>query len=161
MDHSEYQRYLAGREWALLKEQVKARDFNQCERCKVGSHEVTHHLTYERIGHESPEDLLGLCRECHKFLSGKSDHDPAAYRLVLLQEVMVRIKKAQSIVDQAFGLMNEECFPDGEFDHCDYDLSQDFSHLIGGLQIEIDTCSISKSGTSNSSNITNKETHRG
>lgn len=38
---------------------------------------VVHHLTYEHIGNEPLEDLQGLCRACHDFLSAESDIDPA------------------------------------------------------------------------------------
>lgn len=74
----DYGRYLASREWALLREAVRRRSRGRCERCPHGRHDETHHLTYERIGHERLEDLLGVCRACHAFLSGKSDVDPAA-----------------------------------------------------------------------------------
>lgn len=74
----DYQTYLASREWAILKRQVKARSGGLCERCHFGKHQDTHHLTYERIGHERLEDLQGVCRDCHEYLSGVSDRDPAA-----------------------------------------------------------------------------------
>jgi hypothetical protein len=67
---------LASREWALLKEQVRKRSGGVCERCRVGVYASTHHLTYERIGHERIEDLLAVCEPCHEFLSGKSEYDP-------------------------------------------------------------------------------------
>jgi hypothetical protein len=35
-----------------------------------------HHLTYDRLGHEDPADLIGLCRACHSFLHGRSNYDP-------------------------------------------------------------------------------------
>lgn len=72
----DYQRYLASREWALLREQVRERSGNKCERCG-GPYQSTHHLTYERIGHELLEDLQAVCNPCHEFLSGKRDDDPA------------------------------------------------------------------------------------
>jgi hypothetical protein len=81
----DYQRYLASREWALLKRQVHERaDGGQtCERCLASSRipgrvvvAAVHHRTYERIGHEQLEDLLGVCRGCHEFLSGVSTNDP-------------------------------------------------------------------------------------
>jgi len=71
-----YKRYLASREWALLKERIRMRSDGWCERCHAGPHEDTHHLTYERIGHEKDEDLLGVCRACHEWLSAKSTQDP-------------------------------------------------------------------------------------
>lgn len=78
MNKAEKMRYYASREWVLLKEEVRKRSGGKCERCKTGDHDATHHLTYERFGHESLEDLIGICDACHEFLSGKSDFDPAA-----------------------------------------------------------------------------------
>lgn len=72
----DYQRYLASREWALLKEQVRKRSGDICERCLMAPYQETHHLTYARIGHEDLADLLAVCKPCHQFLSGKSDIDP-------------------------------------------------------------------------------------
>lgn len=77
MTRAERHAYLASREWALLKEQVRVRSGGCCERCAVGDHEQTHHVTYERLGHERLDDLLGVCEACHLYLSGKSDDDPA------------------------------------------------------------------------------------
>lgn len=77
MNPSEYRRYLASREWALLKEAVRRRSDGRCERCRHGEYEETHHVTYERIGNERLEDLMAVCSLCHKFLSGKTDYDPA------------------------------------------------------------------------------------
>ena len=74
---SEYHEYLASREWAILKNKVRNRSGGICERCGTGEHDHTHHLTYERAGHELLTDLIGVCMDCHKYLSGKSDHDPA------------------------------------------------------------------------------------
>lgn len=76
MTKAEYHRYLASREWALLKEAVRARSQGRCEHCGLADYEETHHLTYERIGNERIRDLLGVCHECHEYLSGKSDKDP-------------------------------------------------------------------------------------
>jgi uracil-DNA glycosylase family 4 len=75
-----YKEYLASREWGLLKEQVRQRSGGICERCHRAPYQSTHHTTYERIGHELLTDLLGLCNECHSFVSGKSEVDPAAER---------------------------------------------------------------------------------
>lgn len=137
MEKSEYHKYLASREWALLKEQVKERSENKCERCKLGSHDVTHHKTYERIGHEEISDLVGLCEDCHKFLSGKSDHDPNAYRCAIIAEGIARIRKSKGILDSAYDLMNE-CFPDGEHDYSYYNIAQHLSFLLKSLTEELD-----------------------
>lgn len=78
MDREAYQRYLASREWAVLKLRVRARSKGVCERCRQRPHQETHHVTYARVGAEHLEDLLGVCTPCHKFLSGLLDADPAA-----------------------------------------------------------------------------------
>lgn len=80
MRRAAYQRYLASREWALLKAAVRRRSGGTCERCHAAPHDETHHLTYERIGQERLEDLLGVCEPCHEFLSGKRSEDPRTRR---------------------------------------------------------------------------------
>lgn len=72
----DYQRYLASREWALIKEQVRERCEGWCEHCYAAPYQDTHHLTYERIGRERVEDLMGVCRPCHAWLSGKAERNP-------------------------------------------------------------------------------------
>lgn len=85
----DYQRHLASREWALLREQVKERSGGLCERhlekgwpkeyCPPGDN--VHHLTYERVGHELLEDLQHVCRPCHEYISARSSEDPANLHL--------------------------------------------------------------------------------
>lgn len=83
----DYQTYLASREWAVKREAVRARSGNRCERI-LGTtrcpnpHQSTHHTTYARIGHELLEDLLAVCHDCHRWLSGKLEHDPLAALIV-------------------------------------------------------------------------------
>lgn len=71
-----YQRYLASREWACLKKQVRGRSGGWCERCIEREAKQVHHLTYERIGRERLEDLQHLCKPCHEYLSAVIDDDP-------------------------------------------------------------------------------------
>lgn len=77
---SKYGRYLASREWGLLKEQVHKRAGGKCERCKNNKIDAVHHLTYERIYCERLDDLQAICTPCHEFTHGKSNVDPAAVR---------------------------------------------------------------------------------
>lgn len=72
----DYKRYLASREWALLREQVRDRSGNWCEHCFVAPQQAVHHLTYARIGHETLDDLMAVCNPCHEFLSGKRAFNP-------------------------------------------------------------------------------------
>ena len=94
MDKVEYQKYLASREWALLKKQIRERSEGKCERCMVGKYEATHHLTYERIGHENLEDLLGICGKCHEYLSGQSDYDPSKVTAEMANQAIAESMKS-------------------------------------------------------------------
>jgi hypothetical protein len=76
MKRSEYQVYLASREWALLKQELRERASGLCEHCFAAPYQETHHATYERTGYELLEDLLAVCSPCHAFLSGRDSHDP-------------------------------------------------------------------------------------
>ena len=54
------------RQRLVLAVRVRAR--NRCEDCgrsDAARHFDIHHLTYERHGHEDPDDVLWLCRDCH------------------------------------------------------------------------------------------------
>jgi Uracil DNA glycosylase superfamily len=76
MNKSEYQEYLASREWALLREAVRRRSGGYCERCRIANIDAVHHKTYQRVGHEQLDDLMAICEPCHGFLSGKRHYDP-------------------------------------------------------------------------------------
>ena len=77
-------KYMASREWRLKRREVIKRAENLCERCHLAKIANIHHLTYERLGAEILEDLLGLCRECHEFVSAERDSDPAVERIQAL-----------------------------------------------------------------------------
>lgn len=76
MSREAYHIYLASREWAVLRERVRERSRGRCERCVLGRHEETHHVSYARVGSEHLSDLLGVCSRCHMFLSAKATWDP-------------------------------------------------------------------------------------
>lgn len=86
-----YQAYLCGREWGLLREQVRKRAGGVCERCRTNEMDHVHHLTYERKYHERLEDLQSICKSCHEFTHGKSDVDPAMARPVYVGGKRVRV----------------------------------------------------------------------
>ena len=63
-------------QWAEKRRRIIKRSRGVCERCLLHSVDDIHHLTYENVFNEPDEDLWGLCRGCHEFVHGKSDHDP-------------------------------------------------------------------------------------
>ncbi|MEZ4728310.1 MAG: hypothetical protein R3E79_14345 [Caldilineaceae bacterium] len=64
-----YADYMQTEEWRQRAEAAKARVGYRCQICNRASPRVileVHHRTYERLGHEQPEDLTVLCRGCHE-----------------------------------------------------------------------------------------------
>lgn len=63
----DYHAYLRTEEWDRRRRHALLRCDKRCQGC--GSSTLVlhvHHLTYERLGCELPEDLLVLCAYCHK-----------------------------------------------------------------------------------------------
>src|SRR5687768_16267024 len=83
-DMERYHRYLAGREWGLLREAVRKRARGICERCSHNPLSHVHHMTYIRKYAEALEDLQGLCEPCHEFVHGIRSRDPILDRPVVL-----------------------------------------------------------------------------
>lgn len=69
MNKTAYKRYLRTKNWQKLRFKVLKRSGGKCERCgyqpyKRGGLQI-HHLSYDRVGHESLEDLIAICPRCH------------------------------------------------------------------------------------------------
>lgn len=64
-----YSDYLKSKEWASLKNDLIQNRGLNCEDCgcskKSASLLHVHHVTYERLFNEEPDDLVILCAECH------------------------------------------------------------------------------------------------
>lgn len=66
MTKEEYRAYLQSPHWKEVSAQCKERYDNKCAICGSTEDLNVHHWTYERIGDEHPQDLICLCRSCHK-----------------------------------------------------------------------------------------------
>lgn len=69
MNKTTYKRYLRTQNWQKLRFEVLKRSGGKCERCgyqpwKPNGLQI-HHLSYDRVGHESLEDLIAICPRCH------------------------------------------------------------------------------------------------
>lgn len=65
-DNSIYYAYIKSRDW---HEKVNERlhvDGYRCQICGTAMNLTVHHITYDHLGYEPMEDLITLCRECHK-----------------------------------------------------------------------------------------------
>ena len=66
MTSEQYRAYLQTDEWAHRRNIAVCCALHRCQVCYRGSRLEVHHRTYERVGHEMPEDLIVLCADCHE-----------------------------------------------------------------------------------------------
>lgn len=65
----DYSDYIKSPEWKQKAAVAKKRAGYRCQVCNRHKNEVVldaHHRTYARLGHERPEDITVLCRNCHE-----------------------------------------------------------------------------------------------
>jgi 5-methylcytosine-specific restriction endonuclease McrA len=62
----EYRQYLRSEGWMLRRQVALDRARGFCEDCGARGSLDVHHRTYKRKGNERPEDLVAVCRRCHK-----------------------------------------------------------------------------------------------
>jgi len=70
MTSAKYRAHLAGAEWQAIRGVILQRANYRCEACGKPWGLQVHHRTYARLGNESLDDLICLCRECHRKLHG-------------------------------------------------------------------------------------------
>lgn len=102
----DYQTYLASREWALKREQVRERSENRCEHCQVNPQQAVHHLTYARIGHENLDDLMAVCDACHEWFSGKRQVNPLSEAFYISE--VLRGDNSKKAVHLAYQILPQE-----------------------------------------------------
>ena len=61
-----YSEYLKSEWWQQLRTKRLKFDNWRCCMCGTGENLSVHHVTYERLGNEDLNDLITLCRDCHK-----------------------------------------------------------------------------------------------
>lgn len=61
---TDYDDYLNSPAWKTLKES-KLRKQPICECCDSSYAETVHHLSYKRLWHENPNDVVSICHICH------------------------------------------------------------------------------------------------
>lgn len=61
----DYHAYLLSPEWKARRDERINAAGRRCQVCNSPDRLNCHHRTYERIGRESPEDLVVLCEVCH------------------------------------------------------------------------------------------------
>lgn len=70
MSSATYQEHLASVDWQAIRADVLQRAGYRCKQCGSPYGLQVHHRTYERLGREQPDDLICLCRDCHRRAHG-------------------------------------------------------------------------------------------
>jgi 5-methylcytosine-specific restriction endonuclease McrA len=60
----EYRRYLRSEHWQLTRKAMLKR-WPTCELCRKRKATQVHHIHYESLWNEVPDDLQSVCGECH------------------------------------------------------------------------------------------------
>lgn len=61
-----YAEYIHSKKWKEKAFQRLKLDNFQCQRCHSAKNLTCHHVTYDHLGNEPMEDLVTLCKECHR-----------------------------------------------------------------------------------------------
>ena len=75
IDGEEYRKYLQSDQWKAKRRLVLEFMGYKCVKCRKQLTESTaniHHLSYERVRNETLDDLIPLCKECHKLEHSKT-----------------------------------------------------------------------------------------
>jgi len=62
---AEYNAYMNSNEWRKKRQERLTLDGYQCQMCGSKDHLEVHHVSYERLGKETMDDLITLCFTCH------------------------------------------------------------------------------------------------
>ena len=72
---SSKEEYYKSEEWQVKRAFALHRAGNRCERCGASGVLDVHHLTYENLYNEKPDDLQVLCKKHHKEADRKREHE--------------------------------------------------------------------------------------
>ena len=67
-----YPQYLLTEHWRKTRSEAILRAGSKCQVCSRPKKLEAHHRTYDRVGHERPEDVTVLCSECHDLFHNNS-----------------------------------------------------------------------------------------
>lgn len=65
-----YHEYLTSPAWLEFRSRIFEERGRQCDFCESEVDINLHHMTYERVGHESDDDVIVVCKVCHEAIHG-------------------------------------------------------------------------------------------
>jgi 5-methylcytosine-specific restriction endonuclease McrA len=66
-----YRAYLQTSHWKEVRRSARKRAGGKCQLCSSRIRLEVHHNNYECLWHETPQDVVVLCRRCHAKFHGK------------------------------------------------------------------------------------------
>ena len=69
-----YRGYLKTDAWKSFRNGLIA-ERGCCEYCGTTDYLEIHHLAYDRLCNEAPEDVMVLCSDCHREIGGMLEED--------------------------------------------------------------------------------------
>ena len=67
----DYRKYINSATWDRRRKRAIEDANNRCQLCGTADRVQVHHLSYDNLGNERQEDLLVVCRECHRLVHVK------------------------------------------------------------------------------------------
>ena len=93
----DYHDYLQSNEWKRRRKIALKFWNHKCSLCNGGKNLDVHHRTYERLGKENLNDLIVLCRSCHKlFHDRQSSHERPEHINAPLFRILQRVRNGLS-----------------------------------------------------------------
>ena len=72
----DYDRYLRSKSWQIQRQKFLAHYGCECALCGSKENLHVHHLHYQTVGKEKPEDVAICCRRCHFIAHLPHNDDP-------------------------------------------------------------------------------------
>jgi hypothetical protein len=113
-----YSDYIRSAKWRLKRRQAIEAAGGVCQHCGNSrwSGLDVHHVTYDRFGNERPEDLLVLCKVCHKTYDELRQHE--SLRSIIIKRINIDGNKwwAKRFADWADAQYGENWFFEPGYD---------------------------------------------
>ena len=91
----DYNTYCGTRHWQETRRKALQRAGYKCEICGTGKNLNVHHITYEHVWDERPEDLLVCCRSCHTNIHW-SDRERTRRALPMFNRIKAEIRGTEA-----------------------------------------------------------------
>jgi hypothetical protein len=92
-----YHTYLKSNHWNTIKTNYYVTRYYRCYFCGVRKGLQLHHISYENIGNEKPQDLVYLCSKCHTQASLSKEKDKIQEWLDKRRQKWLKLNKTPNL----------------------------------------------------------------